>query len=94
MQVLFSPYQHITTKYLGPTNTRGSRIKALTSSGLSITVGYDDVLNNENNHVAAAELLAIKVGWTNTEWVTTTTETGYIFTQLPIGSITHTGEMQ
>jgi len=91
MQVLFSPYQHIATKYLGPTNTRGSRIKAWTSSGLSVVINYDYALNSEDNHVLAAEKIATKVGWTKTEWVATTTETGYVFTQLPVGSLTHNG---
>jgi hypothetical protein len=55
-------YQAITTKYLGPTNFRGSRIKATAAAG-SITVHYDDSLNSEQAHAQAAEALARKFGW-------------------------------
>jgi hypothetical protein len=48
--------QAITTKYFGPTNARGSRIKATAERG-SITVPYDHSLTNQANHVAAAQAL-------------------------------------
>lgn len=55
-------YQAIITKYLGPTNTRGSRIKAMAAAG-SITLPVDDSLNIEQRHAKAAEALCRKFGW-------------------------------
>jgi hypothetical protein len=58
--------QTIITKYLGPTATLGSRIKAMTSSGhkgSTYTVGWDHSLNVEGNHTYAAQLLLNKLGW-------------------------------
>lgn len=58
--------QAISTKYLGPTNTRGSRIKASSGSGVSVTVPYDHGLDSFANHQAAAEALCKKLKWTGT----------------------------
>ncbi len=57
-------YQAIVTKYFGPTNSRGSRIKA-TCAAKTIIVAYDYSLNPENNHIAVANALAIKLEWTS-----------------------------
>lgn len=46
----------IITKYLGPTNTRGSRIKAYCERG-SVCVPYDHALNTDGNHIAARKAL-------------------------------------
>ena len=54
--------QAITTRYLGPTDYKGSRIKAR-SAGASLTVHYDDALNTEDNHREAAEALIAKLDW-------------------------------
>ena len=54
--------QAIVTKYLGPTNARGSRIKA-TCQAESVTIEWDTSLNSERNHIAAAKKLATKLGW-------------------------------
>ncbi len=54
--------QAIITKYFGPTNFRGSRVVAKCEAG-SIAVPYDDALNSEDNHKAAARALADKLGW-------------------------------
>lgn len=54
--------QAIVTKFLGPTNFRGSRIKASAAAG-SITVSSDHSLGIEANHAVAAETLAAKLGW-------------------------------
>ena len=48
--------QAIETKYLGPTNARGSRVKASCERG-SLTVSYDDGLNSEQAHAAACVAL-------------------------------------
>jgi len=58
--------QAITTKYHGPTNTRGSRISATAQAG-RITIAYDHALDDTQNHAAAACALAKKFGW-NGEW--------------------------
>lgn len=54
--------QAIETKFLGPTNFRGSRIKATAQAG-SVTVSYDHALNSDQNHEAAAIALCAKFGW-------------------------------
>lgn len=53
--------QAIITKYLPPTQSRGSRIKASCQSG-SITVPYDDGGHN-NPHLIACNALRAKLGW-------------------------------
>lgn len=55
--------QAIQTKYLGPTNARGSRIKATCAAG-SLTIGYPYELSGQAVHRKAAEALAVKLGWT------------------------------
>jgi hypothetical protein len=54
--------QAIVTKYIGPTDTRGSRVKATAAAG-SVTLHWDSALNSESNHAAAAQALANKYGW-------------------------------
>ena len=54
--------QGIETKYFGPSNTKGSRIKASAWAG-SVTIGYDYALDAEDNHANAAMALAKKLGW-------------------------------
>jgi hypothetical protein len=54
--------QAIQTKYFGPSNVRGSRIKATAAAG-SVTVHYDPALNVEDNHKAAAWALRAKFNW-------------------------------
>lgn len=54
----------ITTRYAGPTNTRGSRIIASEPDGKRLTLSYDSSLDSETNHRVAAEALRDKLGWT------------------------------
>lgn len=54
--------QAIVTKYLGPTERRGSRIKA-TAQAASVIVDYDDALSSEKNHTAAAAKLCARLMW-------------------------------
>jgi hypothetical protein len=56
-----STFQAITTKYLGPTSYRSSRVKATSASGRSITLAWDNAL--KDNHIAAARSLATKLNW-------------------------------
>ena len=48
--------QAIETKYFGPSNVKGSRIKATCERG-SITISYPLELNAEEAHIAAADAL-------------------------------------
>ena len=57
--------QAIETRYLGPSNTKGGRIKA-TAWGGSVTVGYNHALDRPCNHKAAADALIAKMGWKGT----------------------------
>jgi hypothetical protein len=68
----------ILTKYLGPTNFRGARVKAYTETKLSVTVHWDHALNPEENHRVAAMALVAKMCWTG-RWVGGATEQGYAF---------------
>lgn len=54
--------QAIETKYMGPTNFKGSRVKAVCAAG-SLTIEWDDTLNSDENHLEAARKLAEKLRW-------------------------------
>lgn len=54
----------ITTKFHGPTNTRGSRYSASDGNGNRVSIPADDGLNHEGNHDAAAVALCHKMKWT------------------------------
>jgi hypothetical protein len=56
--------QAITTKYHGPTHTRGARITATSESGLRATIGYPHELDGERCHRVAVLALCKKIGWT------------------------------
>jgi len=79
--------QTIITKYLGPTNNRGSRIKAMQSSkgfngerAYSITRSYDYSLEVDENHTKVAKEFADKMGWTG-DWISGSIDNhgGYVF---------------
>lgn len=53
----------IQTKYLGPTNFRGSRIVATAEGGHRLVIPYDYGAN-DHGHSEAAIQLARKIGWT------------------------------
>jgi len=54
--------QAITTKYLGPTNHKGSRIK-VKSYAKSITYSWDYSLDVGENHTAAANKFLKEMEW-------------------------------
>lgn len=54
--------QAITTKYLGPTDHQGARI-SVRCQATRITVAWDDGLDVEANHRAAALKLITRLGW-------------------------------
>lgn len=56
--------QAIKTVYLGPTDTRGSCIKATAENGASITIDYPHERNTgADAHSVAAVALCHKLGW-------------------------------
>lgn len=71
----------IFTKFLGPTNYRGARIKAWAKSGrqLSIVVPYPHEISQSKAHAAAALALCDKMGWTYTVMHQAHLENGCVF---------------
>lgn len=53
----------IITRYIGPTNFRGSRVKADAGDKRTITVSWDYGLNSDQNHAKACEALCRKMKW-------------------------------
>lgn len=53
----------ILVKYLGPTNSRGSRLKAIEPDGKSVTIPYPHDLNHDEGYRKAAEALMEKMKW-------------------------------
>ncbi len=60
--------QSITTKFIGPTNSRGARIKAIArkadsiGSEMSVTVPFE-YIGTDKAHTAAARVCAEKYNW-------------------------------
>ena len=54
--------QAIITKFIGPTNARGARIKATAAAG-SVTIPFPYELNLYERHEKAARALLDKLGW-------------------------------
>lgn len=80
-------YLAIFTRYLGPTDTKGSRIKA-TARGLSVTIPLNHALDLTERHEKAAWALMVKHGWNDRD-VALAGETpdgkGYVFVTVPRG---------
>lgn len=72
-----SGHQAITTKFLGPTNNRCSRITAKAAAG-RVTVSWDHDLDINDNHSAACAALVAKLGWAG-DWRGGGTPDGYVF---------------
>lgn len=70
--------QTITTKYLNPTNSNGARIKATSSSGISMTRAYEYDKSAEENHEEVAMALAKRLDW-DYDFAVGDTVTGYVF---------------
>lgn len=71
--------QAITTKYLGPTNTKCARVKA-TCQGATKTLNWDHELDPGANHEKAAKALAHDLNWdVNCELVAGAAVEGYVF---------------
>lgn len=71
----------IETRFIGASNTRGSRVKATLrgNRAASITLAYDHALNSWDNHRAAAEALIGKLGWFDVSWYGGDTATGSVW---------------
>jgi len=69
----------ITTKYSGPTNTRGSRVIASDLDGNRVSVHYASELNSDENHDAAAVALCRKLGWTGELVRGSLANNGYVY---------------
>lgn len=71
--------QGIQTKYFGPTNAKGSRVKVWAQAGVKY-FGWDHALNPDENHAAAAKMYAEFWQWTG-RWVggAMPDGTGYLF---------------
>lgn len=80
----------IETKFLGPTNFRGSRYKAFTRGKIgdnrspSIIIDADHRFDYTKNHVAVAFALAKKLKWSGI-WIEGQTDNGSVFVRLPYG---------
>lgn len=59
--------QAIHTHFIGPSNVRGSRVKARADAG-SVTIPWDHALDIEANHAAACRALVDKLGWNYGDW--------------------------
>lgn len=68
----------IETHYLGPTNTKGTRIVAHDGDNNRIVVDYTATLTLTESYRAAAEALCNKMGWKG-ELVGGATKRGYTF---------------
>ena len=76
--------QAITTKYLGPTDHRGSRIVVTTDGLHRKVVPWDHALNVVDNHAVAASILFENMGWHKyADLVMGSTKDGYVFVQVP-----------
>lgn len=77
----------ITTKFINPTNSKPSRIKAQAAYA-SLTIAWDHSLNTEQNHRAAAVALIRKLSWHSSAternlygafWASGEIKGGYVF---------------
>jgi hypothetical protein len=70
--------QAIETKYFAAGNVRGSRIKATSWSGLSLTQGLTHETTIEQEHRRVAQALADKLQWKG-ELIGGALKRGYVF---------------
>lgn len=69
----------ITTKFHGPSNTKGSRYSATDHDGHRVTLSTDYALNSEQNHDRAAIALCMKMKWDG-PLMGGSTKTGRVYT--------------
>lgn len=79
--------QAIETKYLPPTNAHGSRIVAVTASGIRHVIPYRYDLDRTDSHAKAAEEIARRLHWLHDgesfegRFIAGSTRTGFVFVQ-------------
>lgn len=75
--------QGIQTRYFGPTNTKGARVKVWAQAGARY-ISWDHALNADANHAAACQKFADEWGWTG-RWIggQMPDGKGYLFVNLP-----------
>jgi len=71
----------IQTKYYGPTNTKGSRVKADAGMGRTAWVGYHSGETDDPHRRAALALIA-KMGWSPALLIEAHGETGNTYTMV------------
>lgn len=70
-------YQAIETRFLGPTNTKGSRVVAVSCGGSRLITDWDHAMDASENHIAAANRLAARLEW-NGQMRTGTLKNSYV----------------
>ena len=68
----------ITTRFLGPTAMKGSRITASDQDGNRVTIPYRSELDTATAHLAAADVLCHKMGW-SANLAQGSIKNGYVF---------------
>jgi hypothetical protein len=68
----------ITTRYHGPTNTRGARVTASDEDN-RITLSWDHEVGSQENHDAAARALCVKLDWVSHDLYRGATKRGYVY---------------
>lgn len=69
--------QTITTKYHGPTDYKGARLSATTTSGIKRWFSWEYDINAHENHQRAARALALELKWGG-QWVSGTLAGGAV----------------
>ncbi len=77
--------QAVATRYIGPTNHRGTRVVAHCDAG-KLTVAWDYELDVEANHRAAALALITQLGWSG-HWHGGSMHSGYVWTWSPDSNV-------
>jgi hypothetical protein len=76
----------ITTKFHGPTNTRGSRVSA-TNGTERVTLHWNHGIDVPSNHTAAAEALARKLEWQGSWHIGALPGSGFCFVCVSSGRL-------
>lgn len=76
-------YKAILTRFIGPTNHRGSRIIATDSDHNRAIIPYPCDLRHEDAYKRAAEVLCSKMGWTGVDLIGGGTKNGYAWVMVP-----------
>lgn len=69
----------IFTKYFGPSEVRGSRVKAYAGKGRYVTIPFDHACTSEVAHEKAARALCEKMGWSGELLAGGIEDGGYVF---------------